>query len=211
MPVKKKSINGEILHEGEGAVKNPKRDINVTAQPQGDKPASTKKRNPAKPSLQGKGKEAASIIAQPVGGKDEQGIRERYLRLRAEFDNYIKRTNREKSELLEYAGDGIVRRILPILDDLRRTIEHARQNGTPEKDPILEGVLMVQEKFIKTLESEGVYEIAAVGQPFDPELHEALQARDSADNPSGIVIEEFEPGYLYRDRVVRHSKVIVSS
>lgn len=211
MPAKKKSIDGEIFHEEPGDVKNPETDNAVAARQPKENQTSTKKKNTAKPTSQGKGQEAASNIAQPVGGKDVEGIREKYLRLRAEFDNYIKRTNREKSELLEYAGDGIVRRILPILDDLRRTVEHARQNGTPENDPILEGVLMIQEKFIKTLESEGVHEIVALGQPFDPELHEALLARDSADNPSGIVIEEFEPGYLYRDRVVRHSKVIVSS
>ncbi len=153
-------------------------------------------------------KESPSAEPEELPGPENLG--EKYLRLRAEFDNYIKRTNREKSQLLEYGGSNMVGRMLPILDDLRRTVEHARQNGIPEDDSVLQGVALIVEKFVKTLESEGVLEINAVGQTFDPELHEALMTRKSKEFSNGTVLEQFEPGYKYRGRVIRHSKVIVS-
>lgn len=140
----------------------------------------------------------------------QENLGEKYLRLRAEFDNYIKRTNREKGELFEFGGSNMVKRMLPILDDLRRTVEHARRNDVPEDDPVLQGVALILEKFTKTLESEGVKEIDAVGQTFDPQLHEALMTRKSDEFADGTVVEQFEPGYSYRGRVIRHSKVIVS-
>ena len=162
-------------------------------------------------------KEAAAVVtpdenpaAELAKILEHQDLGEKYLRLRAEFDNYIKRTNREKGELFEYGGSNIVRQMLPILDDLRRTVEHARQNGIPADDPVLQGVALIMEKFIKNLETEGVEEIVAVGQTFDPELHEALMTRKSKEFSNGTVIEQFEPGYRYRGRVIRHSKVIVS-
>ncbi len=151
-----------------------------------------------------------SPASEPEELPGPENLGEKYLRLRAEFDNYIKRTNREKSQLFEYGGSNIVVRMLPILDDLRRTVEHARQNGIPEDDPVLQGVALILEKLVKTLESEGVLEIIAVGQTFDPELHEALMTRKSKEFSNGTVIEQFEPGYKYRGRVIRHSKVIVS-
>ncbi|MEE9465666.1 MAG: nucleotide exchange factor GrpE [Candidatus Neomarinimicrobiota bacterium] len=208
MPTKKKSPNGEIAADklkdvaAEGATE-------VAAQPETYSKAPSKGKSIAESASAGKEKEAPKH--EPADSQDEEGIIEKYLRLRAEFDNYIKRTNREKSELLEYGGDGIVRRILPIIDDLRRTVEHARLNGTPENNSILEGIVMIQEKLIKTLEALGVREIEAVGKPFDPEFHEALMTREAEDTVSGTVLEEFEPGFMYRDRVIRHSKVIVSS
>ena len=162
------------------------------------------------------GEPVAAVMAEesPASQREEilgqENLEEKYLRLRAEFDNYIKRTNREKSQLLEYGGSKIVQRMLPILDDLRRTVEHARQDGIAEDDPVLQGVALILEKFTKTLESEGVLEIVAVGQTFDPELHEALMTRISKEYSNGIVLEQFEPGYRYRGRVIRHSKVVVS-
>ncbi len=158
--------------------------------------------------------EAVTTEESPASEREElagqENLGEKYLRLRAEFDNYIKRTNREKSQLFEFGGSNIVQRMLPILDDLRRTVEHARQNGIPEDDPVLQGVVLILEKFMKALESEGVLEIVAVGQTFDPELHEALMTRKSKEFSNGTVVEQFEPGYKYRGRVIRHSKVIVS-
>ncbi len=137
-------------------------------------------------------------------------LEERHLRLRAEFDNYIKRTGREKSELTAYGGIAMVRALLPVLDDLKRTVAHAQEAHHDSADPLLQGVVMVLEKFTRLLEAEGVRPIEALGKPFDPLLHEALLRRESADHPEGMVLEEFETGYLYRDRVIRHAKVVVS-
>jgi molecular chaperone GrpE len=139
-----------------------------------------------------------------------RAMEDKYIRLRAEFDNHIKRTNKEKGELLEFAGSHIIRDILPILDDLKRTVEHALPAQPQKDDPLVEGVKMIIAKFEKVLEREGVEIIHAVGETFDPELHEALMIRNSEEHPEGVVVEEYEPGYIYKGKVLRHAKVIVS-
>ena len=137
---------------------------------------------------------------------------ERHLRLLAEYDNHIKRTTKEKQELATYGGTQVIRQLLPVLDDLRRTLDHLREAGKPrEEDPMLQGLELVYDKFTKALEGEGVKAFSSVGMPFDPELHEALMSRSSDDHPAGIVLEDFEPGYRYRNKVIRHAKVVVSS
>jgi len=142
--------------------------------------------------------------------KQSKDLEDKYLRLRAEYDNHIKRTNKEKHEIITYAGSHVFRLILPILDDLRRTIDHARQDESQKDDPIVQGVELIIEKFDKLLEAEGVRVFSSVGEAFDPELHEALMTRSSNEHPDGIVLEEYEPGYKYRDKVLRHAKVVVS-
>ncbi|MFB0516018.1 MAG: nucleotide exchange factor GrpE [Candidatus Neomarinimicrobiota bacterium] len=137
-------------------------------------------------------------------------LEDRYIRLRAEYDNHIKRSNKEKDELITYAGSYVFRSILPILDDLRRTVDHARQDESQKDDPVLQGIELIIEKFAKFLEAEGVQIFNSVGEAFDPELHEALMTRSSNEHPPGTVLEEYEPGYKYRDKVLRHAKVVVS-
>ena len=137
-------------------------------------------------------------------------LESRYLRLRAEYDNHIKRTTREKNELMTYAGGHMIRKILPILDDLRRTVEHARETESRGNNPVLQGVELIVDKFTKLLEAEGVETIDSVGQEFDPDLHEALMSRSSKEHAKGMIIEEYEPGYKYRDKIIRHAKVVVS-
>ena len=137
-------------------------------------------------------------------------LESRYLRLRAEYENHIKRTTREKNELMTYAGGHIIRKILPILDDLRRTVEHAKEAETKRDNPVVQGVELIIDKFTKLLEAEGVETIVSVGQAFDPDLHEAFMSRSSKEVNKGIIIEEYEPGYKYRDKVIRHAKVVVS-
>ncbi|UCH61866.1 MAG: nucleotide exchange factor GrpE [Fidelibacterota bacterium] len=137
-------------------------------------------------------------------------LEDKYIRLRAEYDNHIKRTSKEKSELITYAGTQVFRLTLPILDDLYRTVEHARQDETQKDDPIVQGVALIADKFAKVLEAEGIQVFSSVGEEFDPELHEALMTRPSNEQPAGIVLEEYEPGYKYRDKVIRHAKVVVS-
>jgi molecular chaperone GrpE len=140
----------------------------------------------------------------------QKATEDKYIRLRAEFDNHIKRTNKEKGELLEFAGSHIIRAVLPILDDLQRTIEHAQPAPSQKDDPLVKGLKMIIDKFEKVLEREGVEVIHAVGETFDPELHDALMTRNSEEHPEGVVVEEFELGYIYKGKVLRHTKVIVS-
>ena len=140
-----------------------------------------------------------------------QELKEKNLRLLAEYENHIKRTGREKQELVAYGGTQLVQQLLPVLDDLRRTVHHFRAaDDAPADDPLLQGLELIFEKFTKALKDQGVEMFSSVGEPFDPELHEALMSRPSSDHPDGVVLEEFDVGYRYRDKVIRHSKVVVS-
>ncbi|MCK4578069.1 MAG: nucleotide exchange factor GrpE [Candidatus Marinimicrobia bacterium] len=151
-----------------------------------------------------------SFTIDQISYQDPGELQEKHLRLRAEFENYRRRTAKEKDELLSYGAQHFIRKLLPIIDDLKRTVEHARRDGTPEDDPVLKGVALILDKLRGTLEAEGVQEIDAVGQEFDPEIHEALMSQKADGQPAGMVLEVFEAGYMYRERVLKHAKVIVS-
>jgi len=138
-------------------------------------------------------------------------LEQKLLRLSAEYDNYRKRTNREKDQLLVYAGSQFIIKMFPIIDDLTRTYEHGIKDQDSASDSVLEGLKMVLDKFRKTLKEEGVEEIESVGREFDPNLHDALMSRESKEHPAGIILEQFESGYIYHERVLKHAKVIVSS
>ncbi|MCH7573553.1 MAG: nucleotide exchange factor GrpE [Candidatus Marinimicrobia bacterium] len=158
---------------------------------------------------------AARAAAPPAAPKKSptdllKELEDKYVRLRAEYDNFIKRTAREKFQLAAYGGESVVLAFLPILDDLQRSIDHARQAKDGGAGALLTGVEMVQEKFAKVLESEGVRRMDTVGQKFDPQLHDAMLRRPSQDHEEGTVLEEYERGYTYRNKVIRHAKVVVS-
>lgn len=170
------------------------------------RPARTKaEEKPAKTSRRPTDAEKAKELE--AGFKE---LEDKYIRLRAEYENHIKRTSKEKSELITYAGSHIFRLILPILDDLRRTVDHTRQDESQKDDPVVQGVELIIDKFTELLAAEGVQVFDSVGEAFDPELHEALMTRPSNEHPEGIVVEEYEPGYKYWDKVLRHAKVVVS-
>ena len=137
-------------------------------------------------------------------------LEDKFIRLRAEYDNFMKRTAREKYQLAAFGGQSVVRAVLPVLDDLQRLIDHAREAKSGSDDALLTGAEMVLGKFVRTLESEGVHRIDAVGKKFDPLLHDAMLRQPSEEHEGGMVIEEYEPGYTYRDKVIRHAKVVVS-
>ena len=128
------------------------------------------------------------------------------IRLLAEFDNYKRRTQEERSKLFKYAGEELAKEILPILDDLHRTLE---SDGKGKARSILEGIELIVAKLDKTLEDQGIVPFDSVGQDFDPELHEALMSEKS-DKGDNVILKEFEKGYKYNDKILRHSKVVVS-
>ena len=128
------------------------------------------------------------------------------IRLLAEFDNYKRRTQEERSKLFKYAGEDLAKAILPILDDLHRTLE---SDGKGKARSILEGIELIVAKLDKTLEEQGIVPFDSVGQDFDPELHEALMSEKS-DKGDNVILKEFEKGYKYNDKILRHSKVVVS-
>jgi len=135
--------------------------------------------------------------------------RERNLRLRAELENVRSRTARELADQHRYASLPVVRDLLPVLDNIDRALEAAAKSG--EGGPLAEGFRMVRQQLADVLQRHHAQEIAAHGEPFDPQYHSAILQQPSADVPANHVLMVTQPGYQMHDRVVRPSQVIVSS
>lgn len=134
---------------------------------------------------------------------------DRNLRLVAEMRNVQQRAQRERSEALRYAQADFARELLPAIDDLERALEAlAKADGAAT---LTEGVRIARDHFLKILQAHGVQRIEAVGQPFDPDAHEAMLQQPSDEHAAGIVAQELAVGYRMHDRVLRTAKVIVSS
>jgi molecular chaperone GrpE len=131
---------------------------------------------------------------------------QQYLRLAADFENYRRRSVQEWSDRARQAGEQAVLVVLPVLDNLRRAVEHANGAG----GSLLEGVQMTLRQFEEALASLGVSEIPTVGQPFDPAIHEAVLGEESPDVDSDVVTAEIERGYRLGDRVLRPARVKVA-
>lgn len=140
---------------------------------------------------------------------EAKDVYDRLLRVSAEFDNYKKRTSREMESFRKYANENLVADLLPVVDNLERAIESTEGQSEAESG-ILEGVRMTRREILKVLEKYGVSPIESVGQPFNPEYHEAVAQEPSADHPENTVLREFHKGYLLHDRLVRPAMVVVS-
>ncbi|MCL7416175.1 MAG: nucleotide exchange factor GrpE [ANME-2 cluster archaeon] len=129
-------------------------------------------------------------------------------RLTAEFDNYKKRTDRERAEIIEYANVNLVTELIDVMENMERGIASARESQ--DRDSILKGMELVYNQLKSILESRGLEPIDAVGQKFDHQCHEAMMKESSDECPNNTVLEEFQRGYRIKDRVVRYSKVKIS-
>lgn len=140
--------------------------------------------------------------------KQLEESRESYLRLGAEFQNFRKRFEKEKEETVLYANEKLIEMILPILDDFERSLS----TSDPKKsfEAFRNGVELIYKNLLETLEKEGVKPIKAVGEEFDHNLHDALMMTEKEGIDAGKVVEEVMKGYYYKDKVLRHSKVIVA-
>lgn len=132
-----------------------------------------------------------------------------WQRSQAEMDNLRKRTTRELDQERQYRSLPLARDLIPVLDNLRRATQASQ--GTSDAGQLLQGVEMVLKQMEEALGRHSITPILTVGQPFDPNLHEAVLQQPSADYPPMTVIQEVERGYTLHDRVIRPSKVIVSS
>lgn len=138
-------------------------------------------------------------------------LSDRLMRTAAEFDNYKKRSLREKDEIYGNAVCDTASALLPVLDNLARAVSSAEENGNENTDSMLDGIKMILKQFEDALTSIGVTPIEAVGEQFDPEKHNAVMTEDS-DRDENTVLEEFMKGYIYKDeKIVRHSMVKVSN
>lgn len=135
-------------------------------------------------------------------------LKDKLLRKAAEFDNYKKRTENDQLNLLLYAAESFISKLLPIIDDFERSIKHI-ENAT-DIGSLKDGMILIYDKFVKLLEDQGVKKFESKGKPFDVNYHEAIMQQKAEDVPPHTVLEEIECGYLYKDKVIRHAKVIVS-
>ncbi len=133
---------------------------------------------------------------------------DRYLRLAAEFDNYKKRSARDFVRIIKNAEGDLIRELTEVLDNLERALDPEHRNG--ELDELVKGIDLIYDQFKSVLEKRGLSRMKAIGEPFDPEKHEAMMQIDSDDYPDGHITGEIAVGYLLGDRVLRHAKVIVS-
>ncbi len=134
-------------------------------------------------------------------------LNDRLLRRAAEFENYKRRTDNEKTALFKYAAEPFILKVLPIYDDLKRSMEHIDNDNL---ESVREGFKMITDKFAQVLDGQGVKKMKTVGEEFNYEYHEALLQQPSNEVPANIIIEEVESGYTYKDKVLKHAKVIVS-
>ena len=131
----------------------------------------------------------------------------RYLRLAADFDNFKKRARQEQLDTMRHAAATVVERLLPVVDDANRALDHAPE-GVDEG--WLKGVQLTVRQLEDVLASVGVERVSAIGAPFDPKLHEAVGSEESADQPEDTVVVELRPGYRMHDRVLRPALVKVA-
>lgn len=133
-------------------------------------------------------------------------LEDRVKRQMAEFDNFRKRTEKEKSQMFETGAKSVIEKILPVVDNFERGLAAVTEE---EKGGFADGMNMIYKQLMTELESIGVKPIEAVGQEFDPDFHNAVMQVESEEYESGIVAQELQKGYTYRDSVVRHSMVAV--
>jgi len=132
---------------------------------------------------------------------------DKWIRLQAEFENYKKRIQREKSDQMKFGNEALLRAVLPVLDNLERAVDHGK--SAREAAPLLAGVEITLKQFLTTLEQFGVKPIHALDEVFDPEKHEAVSQMESDSEPNRVV-SEVQKGYLFHERLLRPAKVIVS-
>ncbi len=159
----------------------------------------------------------AETPAAPVGELQEalaaksaelERMQDRLLRLQAEFENWKKRTAREKADFLKFATEELLLKLLPVLDNLERALASVPAEGPCA--PFREGVEMTARLFRSTLERSGVTPVQAVGQPFDPGVHQAVAQVEAAGEQENVVVEEVQRGYLLEGRILRPAMVKVS-
>lgn len=140
--------------------------------------------------------------------QDKKQAEDQMLRTMAEFQNFRKRKEAEADQIRQFATERLVTNLLPVLDNFERTLA-ALENGAP-MESVIEGIRLVDKQFRTVLEGQNVRRIAAEGQPFDPEIHEAIATEESHELPENTVINEVESGYRMADKVIRPARVRVS-
>ena len=135
-------------------------------------------------------------------------VKEKYLRLAAEFENYKRRMQREQNESIKFANESILQSLLPVIDNLERAIKCGNNEET--NSALMEGVKLTYKSFLETVGKLGVRQISSEGQPFDPSRHQAVAQVESQTVEPNMVVDEFQKGYFLHDRILRPAMVTVS-
>ena len=133
---------------------------------------------------------------------------DRLLRTQAEFENYKKRIEREKADTIKFCNEEIIKELLPVIDNLEIALEHGVNSDNSKS--LIEGIEMVLNQFLKSLEKFGVSCFSSVGEQFDPHCHEAMSQIESDKHEENTVVSEFQKGYYLNDRLLRPAKVMVA-
>ncbi|MBQ4530914.1 MAG: nucleotide exchange factor GrpE [Lachnospiraceae bacterium] len=143
--------------------------------------------------------------------KDEQieELTDRLKRQMAEFDNFRKRTEKEKTQMYEIGAKSVIEKILPVIDNFERGFATVTEEG--KADPFVEGMDKVYKQMMTTLNEIGVTPIEALGEEFNPDFHNAVMHVEDEEAGENVIVEEFQKGYLYKETVVRHSMVKVAN
>jgi molecular chaperone GrpE len=135
---------------------------------------------------------------------------QRLLRTTADFDNFKKRAAREKQEAIRYANEGVLEKLVPVLDNFDAALSAAQTSSADGAQSLQTGVAMIFQQLKKVLTESGLEEVDASGQTFDPNLHEAVSQQESAEVPEGAVLQQLRKGYKLRDRLLRPATVVVA-
>lgn len=152
------------------------------------------------------GSEEASVVELE---KKAREANDRYLRLMAEFDNFKKRTSREYAQMVEMANEKIIKELVDVRESFERALCHGET--ATEVTPFFDGIKLIFSKFDTVLSSNGLVPFAEQGDVFDPQIHDALMKTPHDEIPEDSIAEIFEKGYLLKDRVIKHARVVVSS
>ena len=189
--------------------KGPKVDLPNDLLAELDEEESAKTPNPA-------GESAAPAAPAPPPAGDSSAelaeLKDRHLRLAAEYDNFRRRSLKERQDLHNYANENVFKELLPIVDNLERAVTHARrEEQRPDSENLLQGIELTHRSLLQILTKHGVVEIEAQGQPFDPQVHEAVRRVPSGEHEPGTVVEVYQKGYKLKDRMLRPAMVAVAS
>ena len=173
---------------------------------------SKNKKNNAEPLKKVKKQSKANKLKQEIKSQknDLEDQKDRYLRLKAEFDNYRRRKEKEVIDLLKYDGESVIKQFLSVLDDLDRLAIASEENGINNIEKIKEGINLILNKINKRFEELEVVSFTKPGDIVNPELHDALMMRTEDGKDENEILEVFEKGYRYKDKVIRHAKVVVN-
>lgn len=153
-----------------------------------------------------KTKELEELLS--IASEENNRLKETLLRKLADFENYKKRKDKEFANLSYYVSSEFCKELLPILDQLELSLETSKEKKNFES--FYEGISLIYNNFLEILEKKGLKPFKSVGEEFDFEKHEAVLQKEKDEQPSNIVIEEYQKGYIFNDRILRHAKVVVS-